>query len=126
MRAPSSVRVWKAERDGVVSAIQAAVGKGKPVEPLRDKLTRLEENQPQPSRVPKLLRGDDTPESLAWSLSHFWPSAGVLTAEAGAILGSQPTGLKPITSEIFQLSIIQQANGRANRLRFCSKTVRLP
>jgi putative DNA primase/helicase len=35
-----------------------------------------------------LIYGDATPEAQAWGLANNWPSGGVLSSEAGAILGS--------------------------------------
>lgn len=81
-----------AERDGVLTAIKQAAKSGKPVDSLRDKLAILEERKPSPPRVPKLMRGDDTPENLAFVLAREWPSVGVLTAKAGIVFGSHGMG----------------------------------
>jgi putative DNA primase/helicase len=106
-RYKAAIGAWEAERSGIQSAIQQGAKVGNPpLEPLRQKLTQLEESQPQAPRVPKLLRGDDTPESLAWTLSHSWPAAGVLTSEAGAVLGSHSMKPENIMRNLSLLNIL--------------------
>lgn len=83
---------WVAERDGVLTSIKHAAKSGKPLDDYKDRLAAIESRQPIPPRVPRLLHGDDTPEYLAHSLAHDWPSAGILTAEAGLIFGSHAMG----------------------------------
>jgi putative DNA primase/helicase len=39
-----------------------------------------------------MILGDETPENLAWSLARIWPSSGVMTSEAGTVLGSHGMG----------------------------------
>jgi putative DNA primase/helicase len=74
---------WEAQRDGILAAIKQAGKTGKPVETLRVALVELDNSKPQAPRVPSLIRGDDTPEKLAWVVAREWPSAGVMSSEAG-------------------------------------------
>lgn len=53
---------------------------------------RHELNKPQPPRIPRVMRGDDTPEALAKALAEY-PVAAVISAEAGVIFGSH--GMSP-------------------------------
>lgn len=87
-RQAAAFAAWAAERDGVLAAIKQAAKSGKSVDTLHGTLTKMEERKPVSLRVPKLMRGDDTPENLAYVLARGWPSAGVLTAEAGLVFGS--------------------------------------
>lgn len=52
-------------------------------------LKRLYESEPKRPRIPKLRREDSTPEGLAKLLQDSWPSAGILSNEAGIVFGSQ-------------------------------------
>jgi putative DNA primase/helicase len=79
---------WEAKRDGLQSAIKEAAKRNKPTKDLEENLLRLQQEKPEPPRVPSLLLGDETPENLAWRLAKRWPSSGVLSSEAGVILGS--------------------------------------
>ena len=97
---------WKAEQEGVLSAIKQAAKTGKPVDKLRGELLTLEGNKPKPPKVPKLLRGDDTPENLAWVLASEWPSIGVITAEAGCVLGSHGMGTDSVMRNLALLNTL--------------------
>jgi putative DNA primase/helicase len=52
------------------------------------------------------MRGVDTPENLARVLSHELPAAGVVTAEAGIVLGAHGMGQDSIMRNLAQLSIL--------------------
>lgn len=84
----SSLAAWEAEKEGLLSSIREKAKKGHPTDQLRDDLEELQREQPEAPRVPRMLIGDATPEALAWSLAKQWPSAGILSSEAGVILGS--------------------------------------
>ena len=79
---------WKAEYEGVMAEIKSKAKRGSATEELKSRLIQLEQRRPEPPRVPRLLLGDETPENLAWSLAKKWPSAGVLSSEAGVVFGS--------------------------------------
>lgn len=79
---------WKAKREGLLAAVKDAAKKGEPIAELQAELVSHERNEPHAPRVPKLILGDETPESLAWGLAHRWPSAAVISSEAGVVLGA--------------------------------------
>jgi len=102
---------WKAEQEGVLAAIKQAAKTGKPVhgqtmDTLQKALLKLEEDKPKAPRVPVLLRGDDTPENLAWVLARQWPSAGVITAEAGIVFGSHGMGTDSVMRNLALLNTL--------------------
>lgn len=83
---------WSAEREGILTAIKQAAKSGRATGELTNRLTDSESRQPVAPRIPQLLRGDDTPEHLAYSLAKHWPSAGVLVSEAGLVFGAHGMG----------------------------------
>jgi putative DNA primase/helicase len=83
---------WEAKRDGILAAIKDASKKGKPTDKLQADLDELQRREPRPPRIPKMILCDETPEHLAWRLAHEWPSAGVISSEAGLIFGSHAMG----------------------------------
>ncbi|MBL8497325.1 YfjI family protein [Nitrosomonas sp. JL21] len=83
---------WNAERDGLLSAIKEAAKKDKPTNQLKANLAELQQDKPEPPRIPRILLGDETPENLAWRLAKEWPSAGIVSSEAGSVLGSHGMG----------------------------------
>jgi putative DNA primase/helicase len=84
----AAIAAWEAEGDGILSAIKDAGKRGKPTDKLRGDLAQLQQDKPEPPRVPRLILGDETPENLAWGLAKKWPSAGVISSEAGVVFGS--------------------------------------
>lgn len=67
-----------------------------------------------PDPVPRVLRGDDTPEALAIALSEY-PVAAVISAEAGTIFGSQTCAMprRPLAWAL-------EPGFAASRVRRCS------
>ena len=88
----ANLATWTAQREGLLLAIKEASKKGKPKDTQQDQLIELERIKPLAPKVPRLLIGDETPEHLAWSLAKEWPSAGMISSEAGLIFGAHGTG----------------------------------
>jgi len=74
---------WTAKRNGLLDMIRAEAKKQKPTADYEQRLADLDAAKPTAPAVPKLLRGHDTPENLAWSLATGWPSAGCCRARRG-------------------------------------------
>ena len=88
----AELAAWKAKYDGTVESIRRTTGKSESTAELEEALLKLESEKPQEPRVPRLLHGDDTPEALAWALMHKWPAAGIVSSEAGLVLGAHGMG----------------------------------
>lgn len=102
----AAIAAWEAERDGILSAVKDAGRKGKPTDKLRGDLEQLQQDKPEPPRVPRLILGDETPENLAWGLAKQWPSAGVLSSEAGVVLGSHGMGKDSVMRNLALLNVL--------------------
>jgi len=102
----ATLAAWEAERDGILSAVKDAGKKGKPTDKLRGDLAQLQQEKPEPPRVPRLILGDETPENLAWSLAKQWPSAGVLSSEAGVVFGSHGMGKDSAMRNLALLNVL--------------------
>ena len=105
-RHKADLDAWAAKRNGLLDKIRAESKAGKPTADHESRLRDFEAVKPKAPRVPKLLRGDDTPENLAWSLATTWPSAGVLSSEAGLILGAHGMGRESIMRNLALLNIL--------------------
>lgn len=79
---------WEAKKTGILDAIKQAARKNEPTEEFERTLHDVQREAPNLVRLPRLVRGDDTPENLGWALTKEWPSAGVLSSEAGVVFGS--------------------------------------
>jgi len=102
----AALAAWNAEREGILSAIKDAGKKGKAVAELRDNLTQLEHNKPEPPRIPRLILGDETPENLAYTLAKNWPSAGVVSSEAGVVFGAHGMGKDSVMRNMALLNVL--------------------
>lgn len=88
----AAIAAWEAQRDGILSAVKAAGKNGNPTDELRGGLVQLQQEKPEPPRIPRLLYADATPEALAYGLAKNWPSGGVVSSEAGVVFGSHGMG----------------------------------
>ncbi|MDP2433458.1 MAG: DUF3987 domain-containing protein [Pseudomonadota bacterium] len=128
-RHESDIDAWTAERDGLLSAIKDAGKRGKTTDQLRADLADIQADKPEPPRVPKLLLGDETPENLAWSLARQWPSAGVVSSEAGLIFGAHGMGKDSVMRNLGLLNVLWDGGvhsvGRRTSESFTVKGARL-
>lgn len=125
----AELAAWEAERDGILSAIKGAGKSGKATDKLRRDLAELQRDKPEPPRVPRLLLGDETPENLAWGLAKNWPSAGVVSAEAGLIFGAHGMGKDSVMRNLGLLNVLWDGGshsvGRRTSESFTVKGARL-
>jgi hypothetical protein len=84
----ADLEAWEAKRAGVKDKIKSDTKTRKPTIGLETELRELEHAKPSAPRVPRMIYTDATPEALSFSLANKWPSAGVVSAEAGIVFGS--------------------------------------
>ena len=125
----AAIAAWEAERDGILSAIKGAARSGKATNNLRADLADLQRDKPEAPRVPRLLLGDETPENLAWGLAKNWPSAGVVSAEAGIVFGAHGMGKDSVMRNLGLLNVLWDGGahsvGRRTSESFTVKGARL-
>jgi putative DNA primase/helicase len=78
---------WEAKRRGILDAIKLQAKNGNDTTETRVSLATHDTLEPKPPLVPKLLMQDITSAALVHSLGSRWPSSGMVSAEAGAVLG---------------------------------------
>jgi len=84
----ADLSAWEQECEAVRAGIKQERKQGQSTEEKRIELAGLELNKPEPVRVPRVLLESETAENLAYSLrTEGWPSAGLLSSEAGVIFG---------------------------------------
>ncbi|MDR1848826.1 MAG: DUF3987 domain-containing protein [Zoogloeaceae bacterium] len=105
----AALAAWKAEYNGVETAIRDAAKQtrnDKRIDKLKTDLMQLEYEKPIAPRIPRLLYADATPESLALNLATGWPSAGIISSEAGSVLGSHGMTKDSIQRNLTLLNIL--------------------
>lgn len=78
---------WDMKYSGVKDSIRAAAKGGKPTIELEAELLQLQQDKPEPPRVPRIIYGDATPAALKYNLAKGWPSGAVVSSEAGIVFG---------------------------------------
>jgi len=125
----AAIAAWEAERDGILSAVKDSGKKCKPTDKLRGDLVQLQQDKPEPPRVPRLILVDETPENLAWGLAKQWPSAGVLSSEAGLVFGSHGMGKDSAMRNLGLLNVLwdggEHSMGRRTSESFTVRGARL-
>jgi putative DNA primase/helicase len=114
---------WQAAVDGIKNAIRNKKFKtpGDDVDELRDRIRALEDERPVAPMVPSLLLGDMTTAALGRSMTQRWPSAGIVSAEAGLVFGGHAMGRDAILGFVSTINATWDATphlvGRADRVR---------
>jgi putative DNA primase/helicase len=125
----AAVDVWNAMRDGLLAAIKDGAKKEESTEELQAQLETLQSEKPEQPKIPRLLLGDETPESLAWSLGKQWPSAGVVSSEAGLVFGAHGMGKDSVMRNLTLLNVLWDGGihsvGRRTSECFTVKNARL-
>lgn len=125
----AKLSAWEAKRAGMLDAIKQASKASKPTANIERELHQHEQDKPEPPRVPKLLRGDDTPENLAYVLAREWPAAGAISAEGGIIFGSHGMGAESAMRNLALLNILWDGGtldiGRRSKESFTVRGARL-
>lgn len=104
--AEAATAAFEAKKAGLLGAIKVQRRKGKDAEEAEQQLRSLVADQPRAALLPRLLYSDATPEALAFSLANGWPSAAVLSAEAGAVFGSHGMGQDTILRNLALLNVL--------------------
>ena len=96
--------IWEAQRAGLTEKIKTLSKQGEPSTAQEADLRRLDEKEPKPPRVPRLIYGDATPEALTHALAKVWPSGGVISNEAGSVFGSHGMGKDSVMRNVATLN----------------------
>ncbi len=102
----ADLAAWESKVAGLRAKIQEAARKGADTRPFEADLRNLERDKPNPPRVPRLIYADATPEALAHSLSTRWPTGGVMSSEAGQVLGAHAMSADAIMRNLAQLNVL--------------------
>lgn len=100
----ANLKAWEAKCAGVKDKIRTLSKGSASTYDQEIMLCDLERNKPEEPRVPRLIYGDATPEALKWGLAKSWPSGGVISSEAGLVLGSHGMGRESVMRNLATLN----------------------
>lgn len=95
---------WEAKKRGLLAKIEALSKEGRSTAAVDRALQGLSREEPIAPLLPRLLYADVTPEALAWGLAKQWPSAAVMSSEAGSIFGAHGMGKDSIMRNLALLN----------------------
>jgi putative DNA primase/helicase len=102
----AQVAAWEERRAGIKARIREQAKKGDDTGEAERDLATVEAEAPPLLRVPALIHVDCTPEALASSLAHGWPSGGVMSAEAGIVFGGHGMGRDSVMRNLSLLNAL--------------------
>jgi len=97
---------WDARVAGLKDRIRQLSKKGQSTHDAEAALSALYTEKPVRPVVPRLAYGDVTPEALAYGLATEWPSGGILSAEAGSVLGGHAMNAESIMRNMSLLNTL--------------------
>jgi putative DNA primase/helicase len=97
---------YEAKRAGLLEAIKRKRRDGQSTVDDEQALEALATEVPEPVKVPRLMYADATPEALSHALATGWPSAAVMSAEAGAVFGAHGMGYETILRNLALLNVL--------------------
>ena len=97
------LKVFEAREAGLKDKLRQLSRDGKPANDIQRQLFELQDEKPTPPKIPRLLYADATPEALALGLQR-WPSAGLVTAEAGVFFGAHGMNAETVMRNLTQLN----------------------
>lgn len=126
----AELKSWERQKTGTEKAIEKAAEKGEDIHHLTAKLADLELCAPEKVLSPCLVLEDATAQAVAYDLAHKWPSAGILSDEAGVVFGGHSMKADNITHNLATLNKLwdgstQKINRRGDNATFKVEHCRL-
>lgn len=106
----AALGAWEAKRNGIRDRIRQCAKDSKPTQEYEERLRDLENHEPIKPKVPRLIYADATPEALTHSLYKNWPSGGVVSAEAGSVLGAHGMGSESVMRNLAMFNQLWDGN----------------
>lgn len=129
-KSKANLMAWEREVEGVKQAITQKSRKNEPVHEELNRLETLEITKPKVLQVPNMIFSDSTPEAIAYDLTHKWPCSGILSNEAGVVLGGHGMKAENIIRNLATLNALWEGgsisiNRRGEGASFDVRNVRL-
>ncbi|MBM4231272.1 MAG: DUF3987 domain-containing protein [Gammaproteobacteria bacterium] len=97
------LKVFETREAGLKDKLRQLSRDGKPAHDIQRQLFELQYEKPTPPKIPRLLYAAATPEALALGLQR-WPSAGLVTPEAGVFFGDHGMNSETVMRNLTQLN----------------------
>ena len=85
----SLMEIWQLEHGALIAAFEKAFKKGEQTDAAKLAVEKHNQKKPVLEKFPKLIYTDATTEAIAFGLHSQWPSAALISDEAGMILNGR-------------------------------------
>jgi putative DNA primase/helicase len=102
----AALAAWESKKKGLNDKIRVLAKNNESTKPIEAQLESMEFDKPEPPRIPRLIYVDVTTEELAYRLATSYPSAGVISSEAGVVFGSHSMGGESVMRNLTRFNML--------------------
>ena len=101
----AELAAWNARMEALTAGLRKEKGKSASADSVAE-LAEAQRAKPEAPRMPQMFYEDTTPESIAWGLAKKWPSAAIMAAEGGMVLGGHGMGKETLVRNLALLNVL--------------------
>ena len=101
----AEMAAWNARMEALTAGLRKEKGKAASADSVAE-LAEAQRAKPEAPRVPQMFYEDTTPEAIAWGLAKKWPSAAIMAAEGGMILGGHGMSKETLVRNLALINVL--------------------
>jgi putative DNA primase/helicase len=101
----AEMAAWSARMEALTAGLRKEKGKAPSADSVAE-LAEVQRAKPEAPRLPQMFYEDTTPEAIAWGLAKKWPSAAIMAAEGGMILGGHGMSKETLVRNLALLNVL--------------------
>ena len=102
----AELAAWTARMEALTAGLRKEKGKSATSADSVAELAEAQRAKPEAPRMPQMFYEDTTPEAIAWGLAKKWPSAAIMAAEGGMILGGHGMSKETLVRNLALINIL--------------------
>ena len=101
----AEMAAWNARMEALTAGLRKEKGKAASADSVAE-LAEHTRAKPEAPRLPQMFYEDTTPEAIAWGLAKKWPSAAIMAAEGGMVLGGHGMSKETLVRNLALLNVL--------------------
>ena len=101
----AEMAAWNARMEALSAGLRKEKGKAASADSVAE-LAEAQRAKPEAPRMPQMFYEDTTPEAIAWGLAKKWPSAAIMAAEGGMVLGGHGMSKETLVRNLALLNVL--------------------
>ncbi len=102
----AELAAWTARMEALTAGLRKEKGKSASSADSVAELAEAQRAKPEAPRMPQMFYEDTTPEAIAWGLAKKWPSAAIMAAEGGMILGGHGMSKETLVRNLALINVL--------------------